>query len=48
MIRTVGKPKNVEFWAFIDPSGQNQLYHTPLLSKILDLGDRNFFGGGSL
>ena len=28
------KPKNVEFWAFIDPSGQNQLYHTPLLSKI--------------
>ena len=26
------KPK--KFWAFIDPSGQNQLYHTPLLSKI--------------
>ena len=27
-------------WAFIDPSGQNQLYHTPLLSKIWDLNDR--------
>ena len=28
-------PNNVEFWAFIDPSGQNQLVnHTPLLSKI--------------
>ena len=26
--------------AFIDPSEQNQLYHTPLLSKISDLSDR--------
>ena len=36
---TKWKPKNVEFWAFVDPSGQNQLYHTPLLSKIWDLND---------
>ena len=28
------KPKFIEFGAFIDPSGQNQLYHTPLLFKI--------------
>ena len=28
------KPNFLEFGAFIDPSGQNQLYHTPLLSKI--------------
>ena len=28
------------FLAFLDPSGQNQLYHTPLLSKIWDLNDR--------
>ena len=27
-------PKNVQFRAFIGPSGQNQLYHTPLLLKI--------------
>ena len=31
------KPKIVEFGALIGPSGQNQLYHTPLLFKILDL-----------
>ena len=31
------KNKNFEFEAFIGPSGQNQLYHTPLLFKILDL-----------
>ena len=37
---TKWKPKNFEFLAFIDPSGQNQLYHTPLLSKIWDLNDR--------
>ena len=36
---TKWKPKNVEFWPFIDPSGQNQLYHTPLLSKIWDLNN---------
>ena len=29
-----------EFTAFIDTSDQNQLYHTPLLSKIWDLSDR--------
>ena len=34
------KPKNFEFGAFIDPSDQNQQYHTPLLSKIWDLSDR--------
>ena len=34
------KPKSFEFGAFMDPSGQNQLYHTPLLSKIWDLNDR--------
>ena len=34
------KPKNCEFGSFIDPSDQNQLYHTPLLSKIWDLNDR--------
>ena len=37
---TKWKPKNAEFWAFIDPSGQNQLYHTPLLPKIWVLNDR--------
>ena len=31
------KPKKIEFWAFLGPSGQNQLYHTPLLFKIWDL-----------
>ena len=30
------KIKNQNFWV----SGQNQLYHTPLLSKIWDLNDR--------
>ena len=32
--------ENFEFGAFIDPSGQNQLYHIPLVSKICDLNDR--------
>ena len=36
---TKWKPKLFEFWSFIDPSGQNQLYHTPLLSKIWDLNN---------
>ena len=31
------KPQKIEFGAFIGPSGQNQLYHTPLLLKIKDL-----------
>ena len=31
------KPQKIEFGAFIGPSGQNQLYHTPLLLKIWDL-----------
>ena len=33
---------------FLGLCDQNELYHTPLLYKIWDLGDRNFFGGGSL
>ena len=37
-----------QFRWFIDPSGPNQLYQTSLLSKILDLNDRNFFGEQSL
>ena len=39
-LRSLGtnlKPKKIEFWAFLGPSGQNQLYHTPLLFKIWDL-----------
>ena len=36
------------FRLFLGPSEQNELYHTPILSKIWDLGDRKFFGGGSL
>ena len=43
-----GMYNNVEFWAFLDPSGQNQLYHTPLLSKIWDLNDRKKIGEQSL
>ena len=31
------KTKKIEFGAFIGPSGQNQLYHTPSLLKIWDL-----------
>ena len=30
--------KMSKFRGFIDPSDQNELYHTPLLSKIWDLG----------
>ena len=33
----IKKTKHFEFRAFIGLSGQNQLYHTPLLFKILDL-----------
>ena len=40
--------KIFKFRWFLGPSDQNELYHTPLLFKIWDLGDRNFFGGGSL
>ena len=54
-VRRASKPLGTNFetkifkfrW-FLGPSDQNELYHTPLLSKIWDLGDRNFFGGGSL
>jgi len=54
-VRRASKPLGTKFetkifkfrW-FLGPSDQNELYHTPLLSKIWDLGDRNFFGGGSL
>ena len=31
------KPQKIEFGAFLGPSGQNHLYHTPLLFKIWDL-----------
>ena len=54
-VRRASKPLGTKFetkifkfrW-FLGPSDQNELYHTPLLSKIWDLGDRKFFGGGSL
>ena len=36
-LQTKGTLTRGKFWAFIDPSGQNELYHTPLLSKIWDL-----------
>ena len=29
-----------KFWGFIDPSDQNQLYHTPLQYKVWDLVER--------
>ena len=32
--------KIFKFWWFLGPSDQNELYHTPLLSKIWDLNDR--------
>ena len=34
--------KIFKFQWFLGPSDQNELYHTPLLSKIWDLGDKNF------
>ena len=34
------RTKIFKFLGFIDPSDQNELYHTPLLSKIWDLIDR--------
>ena len=34
--------KIFKFCWFLDPSDQNELYHTPLLSKMWDIGDRNF------
>ena len=51
-VRRASKPLGTKFetkifkfrW-FLGPSDQNELYHTPLLSKIWDLGDRKFFGG---
>ena len=54
-VRHASKPLGTNFetkifkfrW-FLGPSDQNELYHTPLLSKIWDLGDRKLFGGGSL
>ena len=54
-VRRASKPLGTKFetkifkfrW-FLGPSDQNELYHTPLLSKIWDLGNRKFFGGGSL
>ena len=30
----------VEFWPFKDPSGQNQLYHTPITIQNMRLNDR--------
>ena len=48
-VRRASKPLGTNFetkifkfrW-FLGPSDQNELYHTPLISKIWDLGDRNF------
>ena len=40
--------KIFKFRWFLGPSEQNELYHTPILSKIWDLRDRIFFGGVSL
>ena len=34
---------NFKFKWFLGPADQNELYHTPLLSKIWGLGDRTFF-----
>ena len=34
--------KIFKFWWFLGPPDQNELYHTPLLSKMWDIGDRNF------
>ena len=45
---TKSETKIFKFRWFLGPSEQNELYHTPILSKIWDLSDRNFFGGGSL
>ena len=36
------EPTNFQLMVFIDPSGQNQLYHTSLLLKIWDLPKSNF------
>ena len=53
-VRRASKPLGTKFEAkifkfrwFLGPSDQNEPYHTPLLSKIGDLGDRKFFGGDS-
>ena len=40
--------KSFKFRWFLGPSDQNELYHTPLISKIWDLGNRFLFGGWSL
>ena len=45
---TNSRTKIFQFRAFLGPSDQNQLYHTPLLSKIWGLSDRKFFGEQSL
>ena len=37
--------KMFKFRGFINPSDQNELYHTPLLSKIRDLIDRKIIVG---
>ena len=37
-----------KFRWFLGPSDQNEIYHSPLLSKIWDIGNSIFFGGGSL
>ena len=39
------QPQNFEFGAFLDPSGQNQLWITYELSKIWDLAQNNFSFG---
>ena len=35
--------QNFQFRCFFGPFDRNELYHTPLLSKIWGLGDREFF-----
>ena len=41
---TTFETKIFNFRCFFGPSYQNQLFHTPLLSKIWGQGDRIFFG----
>ena len=43
ILREPGENFETKFFKFrwlVDPFDQTELYHTPLLSKILDLGDR--------
>ena len=42
------RPNLLILGVFFGPSDRNELYHTPFLSKIWGLGDRNLFVVGSL